>query len=106
MAIYNSDGTPHYIRCYDDGGKSIDRYTVCFTGRYRHLTGGVFVYLTMNCAPFHPQGFGQHGSSRTQTDRPSGAHLGKRISFSDLPADCQRLVRSDYRDMWGAPKNA
>lgn len=27
-------------------------------------------------------------------------HLGRRIRFQDLPADCQKLVLSDYREIW------
>jgi hypothetical protein len=96
------DAAPKYVRCYDDGGKSIDRYTVVFTGRYRRNTGGAWLYLAMNTAPFHPQGFGQHGESVgvQPIDRPRYGHLGKRIAFKDLPDDCRRLVVSDYCDLW------
>lgn len=41
-------GVPKYIRCYDNGGKTCDRYTVVFTGRYRHKTGGSFLYVGMS----------------------------------------------------------
>lgn len=92
---------PRYIRCYDDGGKSVDRYTVVFTGRYRQKTGGVFIYLAMNAAPFHPQGFGQHGESEFQPiDRPTAKHLGRKVAFSALPDDCRKLVVSDYCELW------
>ena len=97
MAIYNPDGTPHYVRCYDAGDSVCDRYTVCFTGRYRHLTGGEFVYLAMSCAPFHPQGFGQHGEMRS-IDR---SVLGRKIRFTDLPPDCQLVVRLDCEEESG-----
>ncbi len=103
-------GIPRYVRCYDNGGESIDRYTVVFTGRYRHKTGGEFAYLAMNAAPFHPQGFGQHGSSDRQIDVAGGSwggpsigkrcHLGVRIPFDTLPTDCRALVLSDYRELW------
>ena len=109
------DGTPKYVRCYDNGGKSFDRFTVVFTGRYRHNTGGQFIYVGMSCHPFHPQGFGQHGSSDTQIDtRPGGwagpsigrkhETLGTRIGFNELPPDCQKLVMSDYCDLWSLKK--
>jgi hypothetical protein len=93
-------GTPRYIRCYDNGGKSFDRYTVVFTGRYKKKTGGMFLDLRMSANPFHPQGFGQHGESDMQIDWPTYGHLGKKIQFKDLPEDCQKLVMSDYRDLW------
>ena len=93
-------GTPRYVHVYDNGGETIDRYTAVFTGRYRHKTGGEFWHLGMSAAPFHPQGFGQHGSSTRQIDYPSYGHLGKRISFEALPEDCRRAVLQTYRDLW------
>lgn len=92
------EGKPRYVRCYDNGGESIDRYTVVYTGRYRG--DGWFMYVGMNAAPFHPQGFGQHGESQHQIDRPKYGHLGKKIAFDVLPDDCKRLVLSDYREIW------
>lgn len=94
------EGIPRYVRCYDNGGATFDRYTVVFTGRYKK-NGRYFEYLGMSANPFHPQGFGQHGEHTTQIDRPSYAHLGKKISFSDLPKDCQECVMWDYKSNWG-----
>lgn len=93
-------GVPRLVRCYDNGGESIDRYTVVFTGRYRKGTADEFVYLAMNERPFHPQGFGQHGFSRDQIDRPRSGHLGRRIKFEELPADCQQCSLRTYRELW------
>jgi hypothetical protein len=94
------NGEPRYVHCYDNGGETIDRYTVVFTGRYRHATGGSFLYVAMNASPFHPQGFGQHGESDRQIDYPRYGHLGKKIKFAELPDDCRKLVLSDYRELW------
>jgi hypothetical protein len=94
------NGVPRYVRCYDNGGETFDRYTVVFTGRYRHKTGGVFWHVGMSSNPFHPQGFGQHGESIDHIDRPTYGHLGKKIKFINLPEDCQKLVLSDYSDLW------
>ena len=91
---------PRYIRCYDNQGKSFDRYTVLFTGHYKQRTGGVFLYSAMSENPFHPQGFGQHGESLELIDSPKHAHLGKKINFDDLPDDSKKLVVSDYMDLW------
>lgn len=102
------NGTPKYIRVYDNGGTSADRYTVVYTGRYRGK--GWFQYVGMSANPFHPQGVGQHGEHPTQIDvNKSGFapamgrknHLGTRIPFSKLPHDCKRLVWSDYKAIWG-----
>ena len=94
------NGKPRYIRCYDDGGRTVDRYTVVFTGRYRHKTGGQFWDLCMSPHPFHPQGVGMHGTSEQQIDRPKYGYLGKRIKFGDLPDGCRKLVKQDYKYLW------
>lgn len=97
-------GIPRHIRCYDNGGET-DRYTVVFTnvGRFCPELRGGALYLGMSTHPFHPQGFGQHGESRDQIDRPKYAHLGKKIRYVDLPPDCRKLVRTDYVAYWELP---
>jgi hypothetical protein len=111
------DGVPRWIRCYDNGGETCDRYTVVFTGRYTHKTGGEHCYLGMSGSPFHPQGVCMHGSDFRQIDTiaKSGRghcwppalgrknHLGKRIPFANLPTDCQRAVLQDYCELWNIP---
>lgn len=99
--IYNPDGSPHYIRAYDDGGATADRYTVVFTGRYRHKTCREYITLGMSAYPYHPQGVGMHAFSKVPMDRPKSAHLGKRIPWDRLPEDCQRCVLDTYGDLWG-----
>jgi hypothetical protein len=110
MAKYTSQNEPRYIRCYDNGGETADRYTVVFTGRYRKKHGDQFIYVGMSARPYHPQGFGQHGSSEHQIDVNKWGfapaigrknNLGKRIPYSAMPADCQKLVMDDYADIWG-----
>lgn len=111
-------GVPRYIRCYDNGGASADRYTVCFTGRAATCRAPGYAteysYRAMSADPFHPQGVGLWGSSPNQpadTRREKrGWHfppaigrkcfLGRRIAFADLPPDCQKLVLRDYREIW------
>lgn len=115
------NGLPKCVRCYDAGPDGpADRFTVVYTGKYRTLgtkrgearTLGSFQYVGMSALPFHPQGVGQHGESPQQIDvNKSGFapaigrknHLGKRVPFCQLPADCQRLVLSDYRSIWNLP---
>jgi hypothetical protein len=82
------------IRIFDNGGKTADRYSVIYldepqgSGQYGTLYAGV----GMSSNPFHPQGVGMHGEFLP------GKHLGKKIAFSVLPADCQKLVLTDLRD--------
>jgi len=78
----------HPIRCYDDGGKSIDRFTVIYMD-FPENRPNCFAAVGMNSEPFHPQGFGQHCTAMP------GKHLGKRIPFAQLPPDCQKLVCQD-----------
>ncbi len=89
--------SPRYVRCYDNGGTTADRYTVVFT---RKRVGGQFMYLGMSPYPTHPQGIGMHGFSDVQIDRPRYRHLGKKIRFEDLPETCQQVVRNDYDCLW------
>ena len=112
MAAYLTDSSPRHVRCYDNGGETIDRYTVVFTGKRARMDGGTgrpfaYPYLAMNARPFHPQGFGQHGETNwfpADGLRPPSigrrGHLGKRIAFAELPDDCRALVLSDYREIW------
>jgi hypothetical protein len=112
-------GIPRYIRCYDNHGKTADRYTVIFHGRaakIKHPRMGAdqWPFLGMDEKPFHPQGIGMHGHS---THHPADAlgqnehyrkpppigcknHLGTRIQFQELPPDCKKLVIQDYKAIW------
>ncbi len=94
------NNTPKNIRCYDNG-ESGDRYTCVFTGRYTHKTGGEYWYLGMSDDPFHPQGIGQSGTSPTQIDRPKYSHLGKKVSFEELPFKVKQYVIDTYLYLWG-----
>jgi len=97
------NGIPRYVRVYDNPDWA-DRYTVVFTGRYRYpIPNGMswFMYLGMNSIPFDPSaGICQHGEDPELIDRPAYGHLGKKIAFTDLPADCQRVVVEDYKSIW------
>lgn len=73
------------IKCYDNGGKTADRFTVIYSDYPEG--NGTFWAVGMSADPFHPQGFGQHCTARP------GRHLGRRIAFEELPDDCQKLVR-------------
>ncbi len=94
---------PKWIRCYDLGKDQFDRYTVVYTkiSILPKSEGSCFMYVGMSNNPFSPTGFGQHGESMYKPiDRPTYGHLGKKIKFTDLPEDCQKLVISDYVQLW------
>jgi hypothetical protein len=76
---------PENVVCYDNEGKTFDRYTAVFTDIPENPKG-CFLSLGMSRYPMHPQGFGQHGSAKP------GRHLGKKIHFHDLPFQCKVAV--------------
>ena len=99
------NGVPKHIRCYDNGGLeqengSRDRYTVIFSHADRFGFKGRTPYLCMDESPYSPGGFGMHEESKGAIDHPSSGHLGRRIQFSDLPHECQRVVLADYQAYW------
>ena len=79
------------VACYDNGGRSFDRYTVVYLGVRE--TPGSYACLAMSEHPFAHNGFGQHSNAQL------GRHLGKRIAFADLPSDCQKAVMADLVDI-------
>ena len=78
----------HRVVCYDDGGKSADRYTVVYLDAPERQPR-TYLCLGMNHEPFHPQGIGMHSSAMP------GRHLGRRIPFATLPEDCRKAVLQD-----------
>jgi hypothetical protein len=89
------------IRIYDNPDYA-DRFTICYI-RQESKHNGVswFPYRAASSHPYDPQGIGLYGESpHAPIDFPCAGmgrknHLGKRISFSELPADVQRLVVQD-----------
>ena len=102
-------GVPRWIRVYDDGCSG-DRYTVVYTGAAAaKRCGGDYPYRSMSAAPYHPQGVcmwstsPHHAVDAGSVWPPAVGRsnwLGKRITFQDLPADCQRVVLDDYTRLW------
>lgn len=76
------------FKCYDNGGKTADRYTVVYIDQPEYQSG-TFAAVGMSEDPYAPQGFGQHCIAMP------GRHLGKRVAFKNLPEKCQSLVIHD-----------
>jgi hypothetical protein len=93
------NGIPRYIRIYDNGGKTFDRYTVVFTHNFPNRNRKCLV-RAMSKNPKSPQGFGMLEEYNEIIDFPSYGHLGKRITFKQLPDDCKDIVISDYVNIW------
>ena len=80
------------LAIYDDP-RTIDRYTVFYV---EPVIDDVLCYVAMNAAPFHPQGFGQHGELRRhEVASFRYRERNRACRWSDLPADCKRLVLQD-----------
>ena len=97
--LYTPNGEPKRIRCYiQKKNPSIDYITVVYT--YAHYAGypiGTVLYRAMNDHPYDPQGFGQWGECQPgRSFRASGS----KVAFTELPIDCQKVVRQDYMDLW------
>ena len=92
------EGVPKWIRVFDNGGKTFDRYTVVFSHAHSFGLRGYTVGVGMSENPFHPRGFGQHFEYKNH--EYNGRSGGKRITFNELPEKCQGLVLSDYKEYW------
>lgn len=95
MDIKQSKESKHFFRIrnvYDNGGKTIDRYTVTFdlwnAGEKEWMpfvdNDGCLCCLCMSGRPFGGQAAALSGTC------VEGRHLGERIKFADLPPDCQK----------------
>ncbi len=67
---------------YDNGGETIDRYTIVFNEAWGSLT----MCLGLSDNPDHPQGFSQFNGCQ------DGPHLGKQIHFEDLSENIQMHI--------------
>ena len=101
--LYTKTGEPKRIKCFmAKRNPTTDYITVVYTHAFRlGYPAGTVLYRAMNDTPTHPQGFGQWG----ETERHKFRAGGSRVRFSDLPKDCQDVVRQDYKDLWGGEEN-
>lgn len=80
------------VKCYDNQGKTFDRYTVLFLKAEYSNRCKYYTYLSMSDTPFHPQGFCQHGEISKLLHF---CEDNKQIPFSKLPIDCQKAVNQE-----------
>jgi len=86
------------VKIYDNGGGTADRYSVFFVEPWmREMACGWFT-IGMGSSPYSPQGVCM---TSTYNKKPCMTNCGRRISFADLPADCQKVVMDDYLDFYG-----
>jgi hypothetical protein len=75
-------------KIFDNGGKTIDRYTVVFAEKQFDVSTGrrLNIELGLSVDPTWPLGFSQWGLCRIDAD------MGDEIKFSDLPENVQKHV--------------
>jgi hypothetical protein len=95
-------GQPKYIRVYDNDGLKQTRYTVVFTGNYRKRSDGEFWSIHMSKNP-QEYGFVHEYENGVMIDRPTSAHIGHPIKFTDMPRKCQDMTIRYYVDLWDLP---
>lgn len=91
-----TEAAPHYVlACYDNGGKTADRYTVLFGWPiWQESDGRDVPYLGMSGAPTHPQGFSQWGEMPSNNRDACGKH----VRWLDLPEDIRAHVVARARE--------
>lgn len=87
------------LRCYDNGGKTWDRYTILpprwagIEWKARYCPDCLlWNAIAASAHPFHPQGFGQH------VEAQAGRHLGARVPFASLPVDVQQFAIQSFTE--------
>jgi len=81
------------LRCYDNGGKTADRYTVIpprWAREHKSRGANTWAAIGANRWPFAPQGIGM------TTLAVPGPHLGRRVRWSDLPDAVRRFARQTF----------
>lgn len=93
------NGIPRKVRCYDNGGKTQDPYTIVFTGNFVGRDRQCYYY---GCSgdPCHPLGTGMLDIHNRIIDRPTYSHLGKKVKFEALPEKVKAVIIDYYIDFW------
>lgn len=98
--LFTKDENPRYLRIYDYGGTHLDRYTIVFTGNYKGRDG-ICRYIACGDSP---DVYYQHMESEDIIDRPEHSHLGKAITFDELPPAIRSRIMEEYIDIWNYKK--
>ena len=94
------NGIPKYLRIYDNGGESLDRYTIVFTGRFKKSPQTKHTHFYKSAST---TGAGVYMWGERQflpIDKPRYSHLGKKIKFEDLDTELQKKIIEDYKYIW------
>jgi hypothetical protein len=85
-----TEQAPEYVlACYDNKGKTCDRYIILFGGSfYDEEMGRNVQYLAMSGEPSHPQGVSMWGEMPAY----NRAACGKHVRWLDLPENIRNHV--------------
>ena len=87
-------GAPDYIlACYDNGGKTIDRYAILFGGKLWHPEMGRNVQILFLGDNIGPQGVSMWGEAPA-----SYRTYGKKIRWADLPKKLKKHIQNRAND--------
>jgi len=104
--LYNTQTkAPRYIRCYDNP-YCADRYTIVFTKKkesFGYKDKRRHRFLNLGCSS--TLSISSLGETMDLIDKPSYKHLGKRISFNELPDLVRTAVEMQYIDLWKITAN-
>ena len=87
------EGAPRaLLACYDNGGRTFDRYTALYGAPLWVPSMGRMVPARfMSAHPSHPQGVGMFG----EIEAWNRDVLGRKVRFKDLPPDVQACIVRD-----------
>lgn len=88
IMLYTALNDYENLHCYDNEGESADQYTIIDESRL--VRKDLYEAYAASSRPFHPMGIGMHVESAL------GDHLGKKVSFNELPNDVKLAVTVNY----------
>lgn len=95
-SLFLPDGSPRYVRCWDNGGKTLDRYTIQFTRANMFGFKGRAVFVSCNANPY--TGIGYYGDMPLSDFAKSH---GKPITYGLLPEEAKLYIILTYKELWG-----
>jgi hypothetical protein len=92
-----SHNVPNYIRVYDNGGFTTDRYTIIFTGK--RVSNTEYLVLKLSDEP-DDQNHNCYTMYIESTSKKNIPMIGRKIQFNNLPPQCQKVVQCYYKSLW------
>lgn len=88
-ARWTQDAPEYVLACYDNGGKTCDRYTILFGGSlWEPSMGRIVLYLGLSDDPGRANGFSQWGEMPAHNRDACGRH----VRWLDLPEEIRAHI--------------